>query len=69
MIGWLMNVKQLLEWKPAGETEVLGEIPHSDNVCIANRTWLDLGLNPGWNRGKPATNRLIYDKVVSSSDQ
>jgi hypothetical protein len=31
MIRWLMNVKQSVEWKVAGETEVLGENPPQCN--------------------------------------
>jgi hypothetical protein len=54
-------VEQLVEWKLAGETEVLGEnlpqryfvdhkIPHDQT-----RAW-----TPGRRGGKPATNRFSY---------
>jgi hypothetical protein len=60
-----MIVDQLVEWRFAGETEVLGEnlpqllcppqIPHDQTQA---RT-------PGRRGGKPATNRLSYGAAVS----
>jgi hypothetical protein len=55
-----MSVKQLVQWESAGETEVLGENLPSATFSTINRTWPDLGLNPGRRRKKPATNRLSY---------
>jgi hypothetical protein len=60
-----MIVEQLVEWRLAGETEVLGEnlpqrhfvyhkIPHDQ---IRART-------PGRRGGKPATNRLSYGAAL-----
>jgi hypothetical protein len=46
-------VEQLVEWRLAGETEVLGE-------NLPQRHWPDPCANTGRRGGKPATNRLSY---------
>jgi hypothetical protein len=51
----MVIVEQLVEWRLAGETEVLGE-----NLPTTNPTGSDTGSNPGRRGGKPATNRLSY---------
>jgi hypothetical protein len=51
-------VKQLVEWRLAGETEVLNP---SATLSTTNPTWPDPGSNPGRRGGKPAINRLSYD--------
>jgi hypothetical protein len=51
-----MIVEQLMEWKLAGETEVLVEDLPSATLCTTNPTWPD----PGRRGGKPATNPLSY---------
>jgi hypothetical protein len=57
----MVIVEKLVEWRLAGETEVLGEnLSQRHFVHHKNPTWLDLGLNPGRRGGKPATNRLSY---------
>jgi hypothetical protein len=53
-------VEQLVEWRLAGDTEVLGEnllqrhfVRHKSHITKS-------GLEPGRRSGKPATNRLSY---------
>jgi hypothetical protein len=55
-----MIVEQLVEWRLAGETEVLwGNLPNA-TLSTPNPTWPDPGSNPGRRGGNPATNRLSY---------
>jgi hypothetical protein len=56
-----MNVEQSVEWKLAGEIEVLGKktCPRV-TLSTTNFTWPDLGSNPFRRGGKPATNSLSY---------
>jgi hypothetical protein len=57
----MVIVKKLVEWRLAGETEVLGENLPQRHFCPSqNPTWPYPGLNPGRRSGKPATNRLSY---------
>jgi hypothetical protein len=49
-----------VEWRLAGETEVLGETCPSATLSTTNPTWPDPGSNPGRRGGKPGTNRLSY---------
>jgi hypothetical protein len=56
----MVIVEKLVEWRLAGETEVLGEnlpqrhiIHHKSHMTIP-------GFEPGRRGGKPATNRLCY---------
>jgi hypothetical protein len=55
-----MSVEQSVEWKLAGETEVLGEKLPQYTLSTTNLTWPDLGSNPSLRGGKLATNRLSY---------
>jgi hypothetical protein len=56
-----MIVEKQMEYRLAGETEVLGENLPQRHFCPSqNPTWPDPGLNPGRRGGKPATNRLSY---------
>jgi hypothetical protein len=53
-----------MEYRLAGETEVLGENLSQHHFCPShNPTWPDPGLNPG-RGGKPATNRLSYGAAL-----
>jgi hypothetical protein len=53
-------VEQLVEWRLAGETEVLGEnLPHRHFVHHKSNL-----PNLGRRGGKPATNRLSYGAAV-----
>jgi hypothetical protein len=56
----MVIVEQLVEWKLAGETKVLGENLPSATLSTTNPTWPDPGSNPGHRGWKPATNRLSY---------
>jgi hypothetical protein len=46
-------VEQLVEWRLAGETEILGE-------NLPQRQFVRHKSHPGRRGGKPATNRLSY---------
>jgi hypothetical protein len=58
----IMMMENLVEWRLAGETEVLGE-----NLSTTNPTWPDPGSNPGRRGGKSASNRLTYGAARSWS--
>jgi hypothetical protein len=51
---------ELVEWRLAGETEVLEKTCCSPTLSTTNPTWPDPGANPGRSGGKPATNRFSY---------
>jgi hypothetical protein len=53
-------VEKLVEWKLAGETEVLGEYPNHCHFITKNPTWTEPVSNPCHRCEKPATNRLHY---------
>jgi phage-related protein len=53
-------MEQLVEWRLAGETEVLGEKVPQRHLSTTNPTWPDPGSNPGRSGGKQATNRFNY---------
>jgi hypothetical protein len=61
----MMIVEQLVEWRLAGETEVLEKTCSSATLSTIYPTWLDPGSNQGRRGGKPAINRLSYDAAPS----
>jgi hypothetical protein len=58
------KMENLVEWRLAGETEVLGENLPGATLSTTNPTWPDPGSNPGRRGGKPATNRLSYGAAL-----
>jgi hypothetical protein len=57
-------VEKLVEWRLAGETEVLGENLPRRHLSTTNPTCLNPGSNTGRRGGKPATNRLSYGAAI-----
>jgi hypothetical protein len=55
-----VTVEQLVEWRLAGETEVLGENLPRRHFVHHKSHMTRPGLEPGLRGGKPATNRLSY---------
>jgi hypothetical protein len=53
-------MEQLVEWRLAGETKVLGENLPQRHFVHHKSYLLDLGSNRGRRGGKPAANRLSY---------
>jgi hypothetical protein len=63
-----MIVEKQMEYRLAGETEILGENLLQCHFCPSqNPTCPDPGLNPGRRGGKPATTRLSYGAAVMKS--
>jgi hypothetical protein len=64
----MVIVEKLVEWRLAGETEVLGEKTFpSATSSTTIPTWLDPVLNPGHRGGKPANNRLSYGAAIAQA--
>jgi hypothetical protein len=57
----MVIVEKLVEWRLAGETEVLGENLPQRLFVHYNSHMTTPGFEPGRRGGKPAINRLSYD--------
>jgi hypothetical protein len=60
----IVMIENLMEWRLAGETEVLREILPQRHFVHHKSHFLDLGSNLGRRSGKPATNRLSYGAAL-----
>jgi hypothetical protein len=56
----------MVEWRLAGETEVLGGNLPRATLSTINPTWADQGSNPDPRSGKPATRCLSYGTAMHS---
>jgi hypothetical protein len=56
----VMMMENLVEWRLAGETEVLGENLPQRHFVHHKAHLLDPGSNPGRRDGKPVTKSLSY---------
>jgi hypothetical protein len=63
-----VTVEQLVEWRLAVDTEVLGKLCPSATLSTTKPTWPDPGSNPGHGGGKSATNSLIYGAAQKISN-
>jgi hypothetical protein len=64
----MVIVDKLVEWRLAGETEVLGKINLPHRHFDHHKSHMTRpGLNPGRRGGKPPTNRLSYGAAKLSA--
>jgi hypothetical protein len=60
----MVIVEQLVEWRLAEETEVLGENLPQRHFAHHKSHMTRPGANPGRRGGKPATNRLSHGAAL-----
>jgi hypothetical protein len=63
----MVIAEKFMEWRLAGETQLLEENLPQRHFFPPNPTWPDPGSNPGHRGGKPATNRLSYGAAFDIS--
>jgi hypothetical protein len=63
-LDWFMYTQQVVEWKLAGGTEILGKITANAALSTINPTWPGLGSIPGRRYGKMVSICMGYDTSV-----
>jgi hypothetical protein len=64
MIGWLMNVEQLVEWTLAGEPKYSERTHPQSHLSTTDPIRAELGLKSGLRGEELVTNHLSYGTAV-----